>query len=471
MVFELDTKDMERHAVELRLYIEKAKRRFSKAQMIDMFEKIVKNQLAQTEGSDAPNTIQIDYISEEDVRRLSNFLDSLVDKCLRSEQHEMLQGALRKSLGDSRRRSIIDNQGQQIEPVCYFCAGDNQQATNSLPAFGVNNLYEAINTYVSNQHQQLEASKPPEADTSFVLAGRHHSPGLDPITIPLMNGHGAANLPTPPASNGAPTPQPATGVGAGSESSDDSDQGSSHTPPYPPPPSPPVAGTSNASQAHKRPRLDIVERPTPVLAKDDLEDSMSEWFRDPKSLARSSTPLSDSDSDTEEDKVNSKPAPFTGSKVNVSAVRAPTELGKPPKEQKSNESQVKINTETSTMASASQLSINSSSGRRQAPVMKRRPKRSQTQASSQDCSRYKQTNNSQPLNLNGRPDDGSGQAACSTFYFGLEAAAVSSSMSQPARPRQSEPPHQPKQPQPSPIVKCRPKSSKKSSIQPPAGNL
>lgn len=121
MVFELDTRDMERHSVELRLYLEKAARRFEKAQMRDAYERIVKNQLPQLDLN-GPNVLQLDQLSSaEESRRLTAFLGRLIDACNRSEHHERLQSALRDSLYQSRRKSITI--GSQPEPFCYFCAG------------------------------------------------------------------------------------------------------------------------------------------------------------------------------------------------------------------------------------------------------------------------------------------------------------------------------------------------------------
>lgn len=123
MVFELDTKDMERHAVELRLYIEKAKRRFVKAQMVDQYERIIHSALPKDQEAD--EGLIINHITDEEARRLNSYLERLITKCYRREQHEMLQKALRDSLYKSRRQSVLAADGSQFEPVCFFCAQTN----------------------------------------------------------------------------------------------------------------------------------------------------------------------------------------------------------------------------------------------------------------------------------------------------------------------------------------------------------
>lgn len=62
MGFELDITDMERHAVELRLFIEKAQRRFAKAGMLDKFERIMNRR-----------TEKVDIKSEQECFFCGNF--------------------------------------------------------------------------------------------------------------------------------------------------------------------------------------------------------------------------------------------------------------------------------------------------------------------------------------------------------------------------------------------------------------
>lgn len=308
MVFELDTKDMERHAVELRLYMDRAKRRFMKAQMADMYEKIVKNQLPQSDQMDVANAIQIDQVSEEDTRRLSNFLDRLVDKCMRFEQHQALQTALRASLQQSRRKSVIDANGQQVEPICFFCAGNipSNAGTNYRCPSGMYSIESLCNGHLRENEligAQLKSGTPPV---------EQHLVHVDPALL---------NLPTPPPSNGAPTPQPQTSSSAASNSSIAEVQ-RSHTPPLAMAPrSQPVATTSsvttlattalrpgansasasqpisNGSNASKyRPKRAQCQKVQTRLLEDDEEDSDSLTDED---SSESSTSSSDSDSSDE----------------------------------------------------------------------------------------------------------------------------------------------------------------------------
>lgn len=130
MVFELDTKDMQRHEVELRMFMDKARRRFAKANLGDVFERIVKGALPDDEDA-GPNKLQLDSVgSQEEARRLGAFLDRLVEKCIHLEQHRMLEDTLRDKLQRSRRKCVIEMQGQ-AEPMCYFCASGLESGTTS----------------------------------------------------------------------------------------------------------------------------------------------------------------------------------------------------------------------------------------------------------------------------------------------------------------------------------------------------
>lgn len=126
MVFELDTKDMERHKVELRLALDKARRRFEKAQMEDLFQDIVKRQLPSP--SDRPNVLEIDRISNEENQRLRSFLHALIEGCQREDQFALLQDTLRYSLQESRRRSVTVDPTARLVPMCLFCASDLNSA-------------------------------------------------------------------------------------------------------------------------------------------------------------------------------------------------------------------------------------------------------------------------------------------------------------------------------------------------------
>lgn len=63
MVFQLNISDMERHSVELRLFIEKSKRRFALAQMDDHFAEILRKQLEPADRDQ--NSISLDNLNTD----------------------------------------------------------------------------------------------------------------------------------------------------------------------------------------------------------------------------------------------------------------------------------------------------------------------------------------------------------------------------------------------------------------------
>lgn len=169
MVFELDTKDMERHAVELRLFMDKARRRFDKAQLSDLYEKIVKNALVQSEGElTEQNSVKIDNVNSDSAQRLVSFLENLVSKCQRAEQHEALQNALRSSLHQARRKSVLDGSNNGLmEQICYFCAGSPQQVDPHKTLETAFNIHNVLNQMTTLQRQvtpppsSIEGPSPP----------------------------------------------------------------------------------------------------------------------------------------------------------------------------------------------------------------------------------------------------------------------------------------------------------------------
>lgn len=166
MVFELDTKDMERHAVELRLYIDKARRRFDKAQLGDQFEKIVKNVLAQTETQMSElNSVRIDSVNEDSARRLSSFLENLVNKCKSPEQHSALQNTLRSSLHQARRTSVLTGSTTEAisEQICYFCAGSPNTNNAQQSASDLHHLIHQLATMqqLLTPPSSIEGPSPP----------------------------------------------------------------------------------------------------------------------------------------------------------------------------------------------------------------------------------------------------------------------------------------------------------------------
>lgn len=115
--FELDIDDMERHKVDLRLFLDKAKRRFIKAQMKDTYETILATMLRNEEEQDNNDSITIESVSQETLDRLTRFLESLIHKCNVENQHKMLQTTLRGILLESVRRSSL----AASEANCFFC--------------------------------------------------------------------------------------------------------------------------------------------------------------------------------------------------------------------------------------------------------------------------------------------------------------------------------------------------------------
>jgi len=183
---------MERHSCELRLFLDKAKRRFAKAKMTDSYERIVKNGLPENQVQEA-NTLQIDHMSEEDNRRLKSFLERLIETCIRWEQHELLQATLREALQQSRRRCHNNNLtvgpagGVQFEPICFFCASDTGNPVGQPPAD------QPISTFAEfpqahMQQLQMPATPPPSragADT-FVDASQSPQTPMAPPPPPTL---------------------------------------------------------------------------------------------------------------------------------------------------------------------------------------------------------------------------------------------------------------------------------------------
>lgn len=145
--FELDVMDMQRHTVELRLALEKAKRRFEKAKMIDEFEKTIRNFLpTPEEAALSCEFIQIEHFDEEVSRKLADFLGRVIDfKCHREEQHEAMQNTLRRSQLHSRRKCLIKD-----NTMCYFC-GDESVRRPSEPLM-INGIQEIATEHYLGDH-------------------------------------------------------------------------------------------------------------------------------------------------------------------------------------------------------------------------------------------------------------------------------------------------------------------------------
>lgn len=123
MAFKLDTSDMERHKVELRLFVEKALRRFTKAEMLDDFRKILSAQMTNAsekvlakENFEAP-----DRLTPENTDQLANFLFCLSGRCRDASDRELLQESLRRAL--VRTRQDQQASGATIDAMCLFCMG------------------------------------------------------------------------------------------------------------------------------------------------------------------------------------------------------------------------------------------------------------------------------------------------------------------------------------------------------------
>lgn len=132
----LDTSDMEKHSVELRVLLDRHRRRFNTAQRPHAFEEIVMATLNKNRQQQAnqDNYIHLQTVDPEGLKMLARFLDQLIAHCQRLEQHEQFQQTLRAALQSSRRQSILAQQQQgdcarPLEPFCLFCASDLHATT------------------------------------------------------------------------------------------------------------------------------------------------------------------------------------------------------------------------------------------------------------------------------------------------------------------------------------------------------
>lgn len=197
MGYGLDTKDMERHSVDLRLNLDKAKRRFTLAQMLDSFERIVKAALPQEEENLQPNTLHMERLGDsEDANKLAIFLDRIVDRCTRQDQHELLQVVLRKTLQQSRRRFILDPEtGEPQEPMCYFCMAD---LTNNANHILFNNRSSTpINIAPTNDETAANVVEAPEgASVNFFVEQPAAEANSTAILQPLPSEPRTTNMDT-----------------------------------------------------------------------------------------------------------------------------------------------------------------------------------------------------------------------------------------------------------------------------------
>lgn len=215
--FELDVEDMDRHKVELRRFLEKAKRRFLKAEMPDSFETILSTILKEEQAQQQDqSSVTIAQISVEGSRRLAAFLESLVYKCTLDDQHLMLQETLRRSLLVAVRQSAKTcSSTPNGLNSCFFCcqaldgsptqfpmdvdgpqqAHCQEQASIEQPAF-TNELVDnnwITPDAVANNADQWRSSTPPlddqpmEAEPNF--KGQPNGfITLIPTTFPETNG-------------------------------------------------------------------------------------------------------------------------------------------------------------------------------------------------------------------------------------------------------------------------------------------
>lgn len=156
MVFELDISDMDRHEVELRLYLDKAKRRFEKAKKPDRYEIIVSNCLEKPDQIQENDSITVRSMGDEGCNRLCLFIYTLIDKCENNlELHKKLQDTLRRALLESVRRYEEPN-GQQM---CFFCSQK------------FNRILSETNSHVDADHM------PMDLETELALAHNDGSAG------------------------------------------------------------------------------------------------------------------------------------------------------------------------------------------------------------------------------------------------------------------------------------------------------
>ena len=135
MGFKLDTGDMERHNVELRMLLDRHRRRYNLAKETDQFERIVLNVLNKNKDevpAAEESSIQMRFVDPSGLKRLEHFLDYVIKSCQGLNQLEDFQQTLRLALQHSRRQSILVNHqtadqnqtGRALEPFCLFCAKD-----------------------------------------------------------------------------------------------------------------------------------------------------------------------------------------------------------------------------------------------------------------------------------------------------------------------------------------------------------
>lgn len=195
MVFQLDTSDMDRRATELRMFIQRERRRFIRAQMESTFEKIVKDALTAKDQDDDDATVcRVRSINESEAKQLNEYLDRLVNTCSSTEQHGLMQDIFRKGLQSSRRRSIYDAAGNQLEPMCLFCGEDIwtiRAGVSRVPSFGgvinyvtpvpEDNDHKEDDQTIHDEGPDLKPPTPPQSEASSPdMVNGFHSRQTDP---------------------------------------------------------------------------------------------------------------------------------------------------------------------------------------------------------------------------------------------------------------------------------------------------
>lgn len=138
--FRLDIGDMERRRVELRLHLERERRRFQQADQMDTFEKLLYDSLPQANINEQNNIIQLERLDGDSAaRKLESFLIRVIMASSHTEHQEAIQRVLRACLKSSRQQTVsLAKEMTVLEPMCYFCGDVSpaQPVANATIGYG-----------------------------------------------------------------------------------------------------------------------------------------------------------------------------------------------------------------------------------------------------------------------------------------------------------------------------------------------
>ena len=126
----VDTIDMEKHRVDLRITLGRHMRRFQQAQQRDVFEEIVTTILNknQPEQAELENSLKLTAITRTSLRDIDKYLTSAVKLCASFEQVNLLEKVLRIHLQDLRRKAVLTHKQEgntaTLEPFCLSRASN-----------------------------------------------------------------------------------------------------------------------------------------------------------------------------------------------------------------------------------------------------------------------------------------------------------------------------------------------------------